>query len=177
MADALTTVFEFVQPEVGASSNTWGGKLNDDLESIDTEVDAAQDAAAAAQATADDALPVAGGTMTGLASLFTSRTLVEALGNITTAQDLDLAGAQAFTATVTGAVTISFVNVPSSGTFVIGVVIRLTNGGAFAVTWPGSVQWASGTPPSLTASGVDLVAMVSFDGGTSWIANALLDVS
>lgn len=174
MADTTTTNYSFVKPEVGASQGTWGSKLNTDLDSIDTQIKNRQNEAAAAQATADAALPKAGGAMTGRIDSFTETLKRIDFGNMTGTVTLDLAQANAFRGTVTAPITVQFANVPS-GTFLLGVFFRITNGGQFTVTWPATLKWAGGTPPTLTNTGVDLVAMVSLDGGTTWNAAVQLD--
>lgn len=136
MADSLTAFFELTKPEVGASSNTWGGKLNTDLDDVD--------ALLALPQVARDA-PTVGSTVT-----------------------LDLAAAMAFEFTLDQDSTVAFSNVPA-GDFVIAIPVKITNGGAFTLTWPASVLWQGGTAPNLTVAGTDLVQLVSYDNGTSWI--------
>ena len=36
------------------------------------------------------------------------------------------------------------------------------------MNWPGTVDWAGGTAPTLTASGLDILVFVTTDGGTIW---------
>ncbi len=44
MADSTTTNYGFTKPEVGASLDTWGAKLNDNWDDADTELQAIEDA-------------------------------------------------------------------------------------------------------------------------------------
>jgi hypothetical protein len=44
----------------------------------------------------------------------------------------------------------------------------ITNGSAFAITWPGSITWVSGTPPTLQSAGTDILEFFSPDVGTTW---------
>ena len=58
MADTTTPNYALVKPEPGASDNTWGIKINSDLDIIDTKIKLAIDNAAAALAAAANAVQV-----------------------------------------------------------------------------------------------------------------------
>jgi len=75
-------------------------------------------------------------------------------------------GKRYFFATVAQARTWRFANVPASGAVV--VVLELTNGGTGTQTWPTQVKWPGGTAPTLTSSGVDVLAFLTDDGGAAW---------
>lgn len=82
------------------------------------------------------------------------------------AADVDLSAGDVFTVTISAATTLTFSNVPAGKAATFNLII--TNGGAATVTWPTSVKWASGTAPTLTASGVDVLTFLTPDGGVTW---------
>lgn len=85
---------------------------------------------------------------------------------------LDLSTARRFVFTVSQITTIAITN-PPAATFATRIVLFVTNGSAFALTWPASVVWLSGIAPVLKLSGVDMIEMETKDAGVTWYAGAL----
>ena len=91
-----------------------------------------------------------------------------AIGNTGATRTLDLESGNFFSATLDQNCTFTFSNPAGSGDF-CGFALSLTNGGAFTITWPASVDWSGGTAPILTSSGLDMLVFVTYDGGTTWL--------
>lgn len=83
------------------------------------------------------------------------------------ASDIDCTTGNYFSKTISGTTTLTVSNVPTTGT-VAAFVLDLTNGGSATVNWWSNVKWASGTAPTLTASGRDALGFFTYDGGTTW---------
>ena len=90
-----------------------------------------------------------------------------AIGNTGATRTFDLSTANFFSATLDQNCTFTFSNPAGTGDF-CGFVLALTNGGAFTITWPASVNWPGGTPPTLTAAGLDILVFVTYNAGTDW---------
>ena len=82
---------------------------------------------------------------------------------------IDCSTGNYFTRTAGQNTTWTFNSVPASRAY--GFMLRLTNGGNYTMTWPGSVDWPGGSAPSLTSSGVDMLVFVTDNGGTTWYGN------
>jgi hypothetical protein len=109
--------------------------------------------------------PIASPTLTGRATVPAASYDVVNLGTISGTQTLNLAAATEWTMTITGNTTFAFSNVPAAGTSQI-VAMRLTNAGAYVITWPTSTQFVGGAAPKFTAAGVDVLG-VKYDTVTS----------
>ena len=92
-----------------------------------------------------------------------------AIGNTGATRTFDLSVANFFSATLDQACTFTFSNPPASGDFGC-FVLEITNGGAFAITYPASVDFVGGVAPTLTASGKDQLAFTTRDAGTTYFA-------
>ena len=118
-------------------------------------------------------LPLAGGTMSGetiFADQLVTRPVLKDYGETKVAMaahDVDLSLGNVQTYTLSGNQTLTFSNPPASGTSGSFTLI-LTNGGSATLTWPTSVDWAGGSAPSLTSSGIDALVFTTIDGGTIW---------
>ena len=99
-----------------------------------------------------------------------------ALGSVSGATTIDVLNGNYFSATVAGITTWTFSN-PLASPNACGFVIELTNGGAYAITWPVAVKWPGGTAPTLTTTGVDVLVFITDDGGTTWRGIASLIAS
>ena len=118
-------------------------------------------------------LPLAGGTMSGetiFADQLVTRPVLKDYGETKVAMaanavDLSLGNVQTYT--LSGNQTLTFTNPPATGTSG-SFTLLVTNGGSATLTWPTSVDWAGGSAPSLTSSGIDALVFTTIDGGTIW---------
>ena len=157
-------------PTVGGDSGNWGTVLNDYLQ-VEHNADGTHKT---------DYLPKSGGTMTGdvdVADNVFSEMEVKDYGetvvtaNSGTAYTIDLTSGNIYKLTLTGNCTFTLSNPPASGKAGSLTLILVQDGtGSRNVTWPASVKWPNGNAPTLTttASAVDIIQLVTVDGGTTW---------
>jgi len=83
-------------------------------------------------------------------------------------QDIDITAGNVATATVDTSTNTFTFSYPSATGRACSFTLILTNGGSQTVNWPSSVDWAGGSAPSLTSSGVDVLTFTTVDAGTIW---------
>ena len=82
--------------------------------------------------------------------------------------NIDISAGNVASATVTAATqTFAFTNPSPTGSS-CSFTLLLTNGGSQTMVWPAAVDWAGGSAPDLTASGLDVLVFTSVDEGTTW---------
>lgn len=84
---------------------------------------------------------------------------------------VSLATANMHRLTLTATTTLTFSDPPATGNAgTLLLEIQQDTAGSRAITWPGSVQWAGGTPPTLTSAGlsVDIFVFTTRNAGATW---------
>lgn len=103
---------------------------------------------------------------TGLAK-FAAVPLIAAVSSTAGALTLNLSAAEVFTTTITETTTIAISNAKSAPIF-NSLLLRITNGGAYTVSYPANTKYNNGIPPVLSVAGTDLLVLHTVDGGTNW---------
>jgi|VirMetMinimDraft_7_1064189.scaffolds.fasta_scaffold13247_2 hypothetical protein len=93
-----------------------------------------------------------------------------AITSSSNAATINLRDGDNFTHTLSENVTYTFSNPAASGKVSAFSLKVIQDSSARTITWPGSVDWAAATAPTLTATsgGVDVFVFVTYDGGTNY---------
>lgn len=87
-----------------------------------------------------------------------------------TSLTLDVSQANVFDVTLTADCSIDLTGATTGDCYSVTIRLNQDSTGGRAVTWPASVQWDSGSAPSLTtaAGTLSIVSFQSVDGGETW---------
>jgi hypothetical protein len=107
--------------------------------------------------------------------VLTGYTEIEVSNTATTgAWSMNCAASNFFELTLTGSITISPTNVPPNTRMWSGTIVAKQDAtGGRTITWPSGTKWPGGSvpPATTTANAIDIWSLMTYDGGTTWVAS------
>ena len=106
----------------------------------------------------------------GLLNTGGGRDLVSTVAAAGSTETLDLAAGNVHDVTLNADCTFTFAGAATGFLCTLVLILRQNGTGGWDATWPGSVVWAGGTPPtlSLDPSAVEWLVFSTVNGGTTW---------